>query len=103
MGVCPESAAELRHEVNFAHIFRIFGKRPLHTVELAICDGCGMPIGPLPQMQKLQEVVAASDAEVETLNFCNRCKKTTAQKSHLFPDTWQLPAAGQEEASRPAQ
>jgi NAD-dependent dihydropyrimidine dehydrogenase PreA subunit len=103
VGVCPENAAELRHEVNFAHIFRIFAKRPIRTVELAICDSCGMPIGPLPQMQKLQEVVAASDAEVESLNCCSRCKKTTAQKSHLFPDTWQLPAAAQEEESRPVQ
>ena len=103
VGVCPESAAELRHEVNLAHIFRIFAKRPLRTVELAICDSCGMPIGPLPQMQKLQELVAASDAEVETLNCCDRCKKTNAQKSHLFPHTWQLTGAGQEEAIRPVQ
>jgi hypothetical protein len=62
-----------------------------------------MPIGPLPQMQKLQELVAASDAEVETLNCCDRCKKTNAQKSHLFPHTWQLTGAGQEEAIRPVQ
>jgi Pyruvate/2-oxoacid:ferredoxin oxidoreductase delta subunit len=103
VGVCPESAAELRHEVNLAHIFRIFGKRPIRTVELAICDSCGMPIGPLPQMQKLQEVVSAGDAEVETLNCCNRCKKTTAQKSHLFPDTWQLPSGGQQKENRPVQ
>mgnify|MGYP001824721149 FL=1 len=103
VGVCPENAAELRHEVNFAHIYRIFTKRPIRTVELAICESCGMPIGPLPQMKKLQEVVAASDAEIETLNCCSRCKKTTAQKSHLFPDGWQLPAGGQEENNRPAQ
>lgn len=92
VGVCPENAAELKHEVSFAHIFRIFAKRPIRTVELAMCDTCGMPIGPLPQMQKLQEVVTASDVEIETLNYCNRCKKTTVQKSHLFPNTWQLPA-----------
>jgi NAD-dependent dihydropyrimidine dehydrogenase PreA subunit len=103
VGVCPENAAELRHEVNFAHIFRIFAKRPIRAIELAICDSCGMPIGPLPQMQKLQEVVAASDVEVETLNCCSRCKKTTAQKSHLFPDAWQLTAVGQPEGNRPAQ
>jgi NAD-dependent dihydropyrimidine dehydrogenase PreA subunit/nitrate reductase gamma subunit len=103
VGVCPENAAELRHEVNFAHIFRIFTKRPIRNVELAICESCGLPIGPRPQMRKLQEVMAASDVEVETLNCCSRCKKTTAQKSHLFPDTWQLPAGGQEEGSRPAQ
>jgi hypothetical protein len=47
-------------------------------------------------------MMAASDVEVETLNFCSRCKKTTAQKSYLFPDTWQMPAGGQEEGSRPA-
>ena len=102
VGVCPEDAAELRHEVNFAHIFRIFAKRPIRTVELAVCESCGQPIGPVPQMQKLQEVMAASEVEVETLNCCSRCKKTTAQKSYLFPDTWQLPAGGQEEGSRPA-
>ena len=103
VGVCPENAAELRHEVNFAHIFRIFAKRPIRTVELAVCESCGQLIGPVPQMRKLQEVMAASDVEVETLNCCSRCKKTTAHKSYLFPDTWQLSAGGQEEGSRPAQ
>lgn len=102
VGVCPENAAELRHEINFAHIYRVFAKRQIRTVALAICDSCGMPIGPLPQIQKLQEVAAASDAEIETLNCCDHCKKTTARKSHLFPDAWQLPAGGQEEGSRPA-
>jgi len=103
VAVCPENAAELRHEINFAHIYRVFTKRPIRTVELSTCEICGILIAPLPQMQKLQEVVAASDAEVETLNCCDRCKKTTLQKSHLFPDAWQLPAGGQEEEGRPAQ
>ena len=62
VGVCPENAAELRHEVNFAHLFRIFAKRPIRTVELAVCESCGRPIGPVPQMQKLQEMMAASDS-----------------------------------------
>jgi uncharacterized metal-binding protein YceD (DUF177 family) len=53
-------------------------------------------------MQKLQAVVAAGDVEVETLNCCSRCKKLAAQKSYLFPDTWQLTADGQREESRPA-
>jgi len=103
VAVCPENASELRHEVNFAHIYRIFAKLPIRTVELAICESCGMPIGPLPQMQKLQEVVSASDIETATLNCCSRCKKITAQKSHLFPDSWQLPAHGQTEGSQPVQ
>jgi ferredoxin len=102
VGVCPVGAAELRHEVNFAHLFRIFAKRPIRAVELAICETCGFSIGPLPQIQKLQEEVAASDAEVETLNCCSRCKKIAAQKSHLFPDSWQLPAVGQQEERPPA-
>ena len=92
--VCPEGAAELRHEVNFAHIYRIFSKRPIRTVELAICDRCGIPMAPLPQMKKLQDVAAAGDVETSTLNYCNRCKKTTVQRSHLFPATWpsQIPS-----------
>jgi Pyruvate/2-oxoacid:ferredoxin oxidoreductase delta subunit len=103
VAVCPENAAELRHELNFAHIYRIFTKRPIRAVELAICETCGFTIGPLPQLQKLQEKVAASDAEVETLNCCSRCKKISALKSHLFPDSWQLPAVGQQEERPPAQ
>jgi NAD-dependent dihydropyrimidine dehydrogenase PreA subunit len=102
VAVCPEGAAELRHEINFAHIYRIFAKRPIRAVELAICDSCGMPIGPAPQMKKLQEAVSASDVESATLNCCSRCKNTTVQKSHLFPDGWQLTAGSQEEGSRPA-
>jgi hypothetical protein len=103
VSVCPEGAAELRHEINFAHIYRIFAKRPIRAVELAICESCGVPIGPLPQMKKLQETVSAGDVETATLNYCSRCKKITAQKSHLFPDGWQLPAGSQPQGSRPAQ
>jgi Pyruvate/2-oxoacid:ferredoxin oxidoreductase delta subunit len=92
VAVCPENAAELRHEINFAHIYRIFAKRPIRTVELATCESCGTLIAPQPQMQKLQDAVAAGDVEVETLNCCTRCKKIDSQQSHLFLDTWQLPA-----------
>ena len=98
VAVCPENAAELRHEINFAHIYRIFTKRPIQAVELEACESCGALIAPQPQMQKLQALVAAGDVEVETLNCCSRCKKIAAQQSHLFPDAWQLPAD-----SRPAQ
>ena len=92
VAVCPEKAAELRHEINFAHLFRIIAKRPIRAVELDACENCGALIAPQPQMQKLQDVAAANDVETETLNCCSRCKKIAAQKSHLFPDTWQLPA-----------
>ena len=103
VAVCPENAAELRHEINFAHIYRIFAKRPIRAVELATCESCGTLIAPQPQMQKLQDAVAAGDVEVETLNCCTRCKKIASQQSHLFPDAWQLPADRRQEESRPTQ
>ena len=102
VGVCPENAAELRHEINFTHIYRIFAKHPIRTVELSTCETCGALIAPQPQMQKLQDVVADNDLETENLNCCSRCKKIASHQSHLFPDTWQLPVGGQEEESRPA-
>jgi len=102
VGVCPENAAELRHEINFAHIYRVFAKRPIRTVELSACQICGTLIAPQPQMQKLQDIVADNELETENLNCCSRCKKIASQKSHLFPDAWQLTAGGQEENSRPA-
>ncbi len=103
VAVCPENAAELRHEINFAHIYRIFTKRPIQAVELEACENCGALIAPQPQIQKLQNVAAANDVETETLNCCSRCKKIAAQKSHLFPQTWQLPADSRQEAGRLAQ
>ena len=103
VAVCPENAAELRHEVNFAHLYRIFAKRPIRTVELSTCESCGTLIAPQPQMQKLQDEVTAGDVEFEILNRCSRCKKIAAQKSYLYPDTWQLTADSQREESRPAQ
>ncbi|MGW8302870.1 MAG: 4Fe-4S dicluster domain-containing protein, partial [Desulfobacterales bacterium] len=103
VAVCPENAAELRHELNFAHIYRIFAKRPIRAVELSTCESCGTLIAPQPQMQKLRAVIASGDVEFETLNRCSRCKKIAAQKSHLFPDAWQLPAVGRQEDWKSAQ
>jgi hypothetical protein len=48
-------------------------------------------------MQKLQDIVADNELETENLNCCSRCKKIASQKSHLFPDAWQLSPGGQEE------
>ncbi len=95
VAVCPENAAELRHEINVVHFFRVFVKRPIRSVELSICESCDALIAPQPQMQKLQDEVAANDVETEMLNCCSRCKKMAAHKSHLFPQSWQLPTEGQ--------
>ncbi len=103
VAVCPENASELRHEINFAHLYRIFAKRPIRTVEMAVCESCGALIAPQPQIKKLQDVVAANEVETEMLTCCSRCKKIAAQQSHLFPQSWQLPVDGQGEKSQPAQ
>ena len=92
VAVCPENAAELRHEINLAHFFRIFAKLPIRAVELSTCATCGALIAPQPQIEKLQNVAATNDIEAEALDCCSRCKKIAAQKSHLFPQSWQLPA-----------
>ncbi len=101
VGVCPEDAAELRHEINFAHLYRVFAKRRIRSVELSTCESCGALIAPQPQMQKLQDVAVANEIESEMLNCCSRCKKIAAQKSHLFPQSWQLPVDRQPQDSRP--
>ncbi len=99
--VCPENAAELRHEINFAHLYRIFTKSPIRSVDLSTCESCGVLIAPQPQMQKLQDVAAANEFESEMLNCCSRCKKIAAQQSHLFPQSWQLPVDRQPQDSQP--
>ncbi|MDX1707497.1 MAG: 4Fe-4S dicluster domain-containing protein [Desulfobacterales bacterium] len=101
VGVCPEDAAELRHEINFSHLYRIFSKRPIRSVELSTCESCGALIAPQPQMQKLLAVAAANEIESEMLNCCSRCKKIAAQQSHLFPQSWKMPAKGKVEDSPP--
>jgi len=71
VNVCPEDAAELRHEISPRSFFQIVSKRKIRTVELQACERCGARFAPEPQMNKVGKTF--TDAY---LLFCPRCRRT---------------------------
>jgi formate hydrogenlyase subunit 6/NADH:ubiquinone oxidoreductase subunit I len=73
VSVCPEDASGLRHAISLQKLFKPKSRDAIRTVELAICDGCGEPLAPNPQVIKV-----AQDMPCEFTNLCNRCKMFAA-------------------------
>lgn len=71
--VCPDEAAELRHEISLKSFFRIWKKKEIRTVELSLCECCGNPFAPEPQIDKIGQTI--SD---DFLVHCPKCKKNNA-------------------------
>jgi len=72
--VCPEQAAGLRHDLHPKHLFRIVSKTEIRRVEMKICKGCGVRFAPMPQIDKLYRKAQSGKIEIDTLDFCRRCK-----------------------------
>lgn len=70
IAVCPESAAELRHEMGPVRFFPVLKKQEIRSVELKICQKCGAFFAPAPQLDRLIETITE-----EYIHFCPRCKK----------------------------
>jgi len=85
--VCPEDAAEIRHEIGVGNFFQVFSKKDIGKIDLATCEQCGVSFAPTPQITKLEGDLRDNDVEMALLNCCNRCKKLSTQKSYLFPTT----------------
>ena len=78
--VCPERAAELRHEIGIGHFFKVFGRATIQTTELNQSQSCGIHFAPGPQIAKLDHLIAQRDLAVERVGYCNRCKKRISSK-----------------------
>jgi NAD-dependent dihydropyrimidine dehydrogenase PreA subunit len=71
VNVCPEDAAELRHELSVKRLVQVFSKREIRTVELEVCRICGAFFAPEPQMKKI-----ALALPHDYIHSCPSCRKT---------------------------
>jgi len=71
VSVCPESAAQLRHEINAKRLVQVLSKRKINSVELEACDRCGAFFAPEPQMEKIGSIF-----DSDCIKCCPDCRKT---------------------------
>ena len=71
VGVCPEGAAQLRHEISVKRLIQVGSKRQINSVELDACERCGAYFAPEPQMEKI-----ASIFDSDCIKCCPNCRKT---------------------------
>lgn len=74
VNVCPEQAAGLHHDIHPANLIQVLSKAEIRRVELNTCEMCGVRLAPTPQLGKLYRSFKAEDIELDTLNYCQRCK-----------------------------
>ncbi|MFC1862964.1 4Fe-4S dicluster domain-containing protein [Thermodesulfobacteriota bacterium] len=67
--VCPEDAAELRHEISFKKLINIVSREKIRTFNLFKCERCNELIAPNPQIDKMSGFVSK-----ELVHLCNKCK-----------------------------
>jgi len=73
---CPETAAELKHAIAWGNPLRLSAKEAIHRVEMSICEGCGVPYLPLPQLAKVGRRI-----DGDQFRSCPSCKTAaTAEK-----------------------
>ena len=69
VNVCPEKAAELRHEISLERLFLYSFKQKIHSAELTACERCSELFAPQLQVEKISKTI--SD---KYLRLCTRCK-----------------------------
>jgi ferredoxin len=84
VSTCPESAAELRHEVSMKRFFQIIPKQEIQSVEMKACQKCGALFIPEPLFDKIRR--AFKD---EYLLFCPNCRKTNIGDFYLKLAPWE--------------
>jgi len=67
---CPEQAAELRHEFGLNAFYRPFGSEVVQSVELAVCQGCGILFAPVALLAMVEQTITD-----DYRGFCSSCKK----------------------------
>ena len=70
VSVCPEGAAELRHEINAKRFLQVLAKREIRSVELEACDRCGAYFAPESQMGKIGLIF-----DSDCIKCCPNCRK----------------------------
>jgi ferredoxin len=70
VSVCPEGAAELRHEINAKRFLQVLVKREIQSVELEACERCGAYFAPESQMGKIGLVF-----DSDCIKCCPTCRK----------------------------
>jgi ferredoxin len=69
VGICPEEAAGLRHDLSLNGLFHLIPRREIRSVELKACERCGELFAPEAQVDKIGQTI--SDVY---LRFCPTCK-----------------------------
>ena len=76
--VCPESAAHMEHVITTAPFFN-WGFEEMQRVQLAVCAVCKQGFRPLPQVEKVRQLVTPGEAAI-----CLTCKRRShVQKMRL--------------------
>ena len=83
VSVCPEEAAELRHEIGVTKFFHIFSREKIRNVKLAACKSCGANFAPVPQLDRIGQLVTEG-----YLLVCPRCRKENLAKMLNNPAVW---------------
>lgn len=77
--ICPEGAVELRHKISVKMFGRItYGERARARLEL--CRMCGTPFVPVPQIEKIREMI-----DHESVLVCLKCKKMHSASVLNYP------------------
>jgi ferredoxin len=84
--ICPEAAAELRHEISVTRFFRMFSRDRIRRVGLAACKGCDADFAPIPQLGRLD--IIGEQVNKDYLLFCPRCRKENLAKILCNPSLW---------------
>jgi Pyruvate/2-oxoacid:ferredoxin oxidoreductase delta subunit len=69
VGVCPDEAATLRHEIGFSRFSQVFSRQQIGSVQLSECKKCGTLFAPEPQLEKIRRKITD-----EFIHLCSRCK-----------------------------
>jgi Pyruvate/2-oxoacid:ferredoxin oxidoreductase delta subunit len=83
VNTCPEEAAELRHEIGLGRFFQVIPRREIRSLELAMCEHCGIALAPRAQIEKLQEIIPE-----DFTRLCPRCKKDRYAEGFLQLAPW---------------
>jgi ferredoxin len=65
---CPEDAVELRHKIDLKGLFQNQLKDHISVVEMKLCEKCGAPVAPMPQLEKIAGVIH------NPICLCTKCK-----------------------------
>lgn len=71
--VCPEGAAHMEHVISAAPFYR-WGFEEMQHVQLALCSVCKQGFRPLPQVEKVRQLVMHAETAI-----CPTCKR----RSHV--------------------